>query len=194
MKPTPSKKPLQGLSPLRLPAWCVRWILEMGRFLSCEVMPQRLPAWAVQWIAGFAILGMWAGFVNRFLPDWPVVRMVLKGVLVAAVVAWVVAFFITYGFLANAAVRQIDERERMLRDQARSATLHYVLFSLCFGSGASVLADQLGLPAESLGLGYFCHSLLMTTLLVPIWILARGRASETDLEVSDLGPPSTLSS
>lgn len=187
-------KLLRRLKPLWLPAWCVRWIPKMRRFLSCEVMPQSLPAWAVQWISGFAIVGMWAGFVNRFLPDWPVARMVLEGVLRAAVVASVVAFFSNYGFLANAAVRQIDERERMLRDQARSATLHYVLFSLCFGSGASVLADQLGLPAEAVGLGYFCHSLLMTTLLVPIWILARGRAAETDLEVSDFRPPSNFSS
>ncbi|MFM8878141.1 MAG: hypothetical protein ACKOKG_03240 [Verrucomicrobiota bacterium] len=122
-----------------------------------------------------AIVGLWLWFVGKFFlqADRPGLLVALSLCLLGGTILSILVFVSTYSFVANAPEGQIDERELALRNRAYFKTVQYVFVWLLIGLVGSEIAQRRGISMGAAVFQNFLTCLMITTLIVPSWLLAR---------------------
>ena len=137
-------------------------------------------------LSTLAIVGLWCWFLGKFFlrEDRPGLLVVLSLCLLGGTILSILVFVSTYSFVANAPEDQIDERELALRNRAYSRTVQYVVFCLIVGLFGTEIAEHRGFTLVPTVFQNFLLCLMITTLIVPSWLLARW-----DVDASDEDAP-----
>ena len=145
----------------------------------------RFSASTTQKLSTLAIVGLWAWFLGKFFlrDDRPGLLVVLGVCFLGGTLLSVLLFVSSYSFVANAPDDQIDERELALRNRAYFKTVQYVVACLVVGLLGTEFAEHRGIHLGPNVFQNFLLCLMITTLIVPTWLLSRW-----DSEVEDDAP------
>ena len=145
----------------------------------------RFSASTTQRLSTLAIVGLWGWFLAKFFlrDDRPGLLVLLGVCLLGGTLLSVLLFVSSYSFVANAPEDQIDERELALRNRAYFKTVQYVVVCLMLGLFGTEIAEHRGIHLGPNVFQNFLLCLMITTLIVPSWLLARWDAAAEE-EVS----------
>lgn len=126
-------------------------------------------------LSTLAIVGLWCWFFGKFFlrENRPGLLVALGLCLLGGTILSILVFVSPYSFVANAPEDQIDERELALRNRAYLSTVQYVVVCLLVGLFGSEIAEHRGVVLVPTVFQNFLLCLMITTLIVPAWCLAR---------------------
>ena len=126
-------------------------------------------------LSSLAIVGLWCWFFGKFFlrEDRPGLLVALGLCLLGGTILSVLVFMSIYSFMADAPEDQIDERELALRNRAYLKTVQYVVACLLVGLFGSRIAEHRGVVLGPTVFENFLLCLMITTLILPAWCLAR---------------------